>query len=143
MPYSRQLLTSLLLVCALFMLCMAANGAQASGAHAPSKEVAGKEANIKIKRILDDARSFENKDVTVQGFSKGWSGKCATSAMLTRSDWILEDETGCIYVTGRLPTGSPANQPQGERIVVHGKVILGSAGRPIIKADKLTPVPKK
>lgn len=127
--------------CALFMFCTVVNGAQASGAHAPSKEVAGKETNITIKRILDDPSSFEGKDVTVQGLYRGWSGKCLSSAMLTRSDWILEDETGCIYVTGRMPTGSPANQPQGERIVVQGKVISGSAGKPIIKADQLTPAP--
>jgi hypothetical protein len=127
--------------CALLLICSAVNGAQASGAHAPSKEVAGKETNFTIKQILDDTRSFEGKDITVQGISKGWSGTCAASAMLTRSDWILEDDTGCIYVTGRMPTGSAAIQPQGERIVVQGKVVLGSAGKPIIRAEKLTPEP--
>ncbi|MCK9420854.1 MAG: hypothetical protein M0R70_15970 [Nitrospirae bacterium] len=126
----------------MFFLCTAINGAQASGAHAPSKEVAGKETNITIKRILDDTRSFEGKDVTVQGINRGWTGKCASSTMLTRSDWILEDETGCIYVTGRMPTGSSPDKSQGERIVVQGKVIFGSTGKPIIKAEKLVPMQK-
>ena len=141
MQYSLQRPASLCITCALLVTCIAVNSANAKGAHAPSADVVNKEMNITIKQIVDDTRSFEGKDVTVQGIYKGWSGKCESSAMLTRSDWILEDETGCVYVTGLMPTGSPANQPQGQRMVVQGKVILGSTGKPIIKADKLTPMP--
>jgi hypothetical protein len=120
----------------------ALNGAYAKGSHAPTAETVNKETKIAIKKILDDPGSFENKDVTVQGINKGWSGACASSKMLTRSDWIVEDETGCIYVTGVLtPTGSPADKPQGERVVVQGKVMIGVTGKPVIQADKLTPVP--
>ena len=118
------------------------NSASAAGSHAPSKELAGKDMNTTIKTILDDPTSCENHEVTVQGTYKGWIGKCANSAMLTRSDWMMEDETGCIYVTGSLPTGFSADKPQDERVTVQGKVILGPSGKPLIKADKVIPVLK-
>lgn len=143
MRYTIQWPATLLMSCVLSLSCIAVNNANAGGSHSPSKELANKDTSVTIKQILDEPASCENHDVTVQGLYKGWSGKCESSTMLTRSDWILEDETGCIYVTGRMmPTGSPADQPKGERVLVQGKVILGSTGKPIIKADKLTPVQK-
>jgi hypothetical protein len=142
MQYSLQRLASIVMSCSLFLTCVAVQSANAGGSHSPSKEIAGNDKNITIKQILDEPAGCENHDVTVQGIYKGWSGKCASSTMLTRSDWILEDETGCIYVTGLLPTGFSADKPQGERVVVQGKVVLGTTGKPVIKADKLTPVPK-
>lgn len=153
MHYSLRWPTAVLMSFSLFLSCMAMNSAHAKGAHAPSAETVNKDVSdemnkqtnkdmkMTVKRILDDPRSFEGKDITVQGLYKGWSGKCPSSAMLTRSDWVLEDETGCIFVTGRMPSGVSANQPQGERIVVQGKVVLGSKGKPVIKADTLTPAP--
>ncbi len=118
------------------------NSTYAKGSHAPTADTVNKDTMITIKQILDDPVSCENHDVTVQGTYKGWSGKCANSAMLTRSDWILDDETGCIYVTGLMPTGFSADKPHGERVMVQGKVILGGKGKPVINADRVIPIPK-
>ena len=141
MQNSLQWLTSALMSLLLFLSYTALNSAYAKGSHAPTAETVNKETKIAIKKILDDPGSFENKDVTVQGVNKGWGGPCASSKMLTRSDWIVEDETGCIYVTGSMPANSSPDKPQGERIVVQGKVMIGVTGKPVIHADKLTPVP--
>ena len=54
--------------------------------------------------------------------------------MLTRSDWMLEDETGCIYITGRIPNSLSPVQPKGERVLVKGRVITTKKGKPVIKA---------
>ncbi len=41
--------------------------------------------------------------VTVCGRYTGWSGCDADTYMITRSDWVLRDDTGCIFVTGGAP----------------------------------------
>lgn len=147
MPYSKQRLTSLLMSCVLFISCTTVNGANPS-AHAgedniPSVDLTKKEIKITIRQIIDDAGSYVGKDVAVRGIFRGWSGKCESSAMLTRGDWILEDETGCIFITGRMPNNVSAVKPQGEYILVTGRVLMNKKGKPIIKADQLTEFIKK
>ena len=89
-----------------------------------------------IGDILSDPKKFTSSDVLVEGIFKGWTGTCPLSSMLTRSDWIIEDETGCIYVTGSVPTGLSPMQPHNERIKVAGRVMVNEKGRPIIKVSQ-------
>jgi len=85
-----------------------------------------------IKDILNHPAKFGSSDVVLTGIFKGWTGSCPSSAMLTRSDWILEDDTGCIYVTGRIPAGLAPQQPNNEHIVVTGRVMVNAAGKPYV-----------
>ncbi len=41
--------------------------------------------------------------VRICGRYMGWSACDANTSMVTRSDWVLKDSTGCIFVTGGSP----------------------------------------
>ena len=43
---------------------------------------------------------------------------------VTRSDWVLKDETGSIYVTGKVSPGLDPVEDIGEKITVYGIVRL-------------------
>ena len=102
-------------------------------APAPQASAQGKTA---IRDILSDPMRFNSSDVLVQGNFKGWNGTCPLSSMLTRSDWAIEDETGCIYITGAVPAGLSPMQPHNELIKVVGRVMVNDTGRPIIKVSR-------
>lgn len=141
-PYSMRRLTLLLMCCVLFPACTSVNGAatsmNAGGANASSADVQKNLDVVSIRQVLDAPAGFDGKEVMVRGVFLGWKGACPSSTKITRSDWILEDETGCIYVTGRIPDNvSPAN-PREEHILVKGHVLLDKKGVPTIQATVLT-----
>ncbi|MDA8162727.1 MAG: hypothetical protein M0022_07480 [Desulfobacteraceae bacterium] len=88
---------------------------------------------VTISDILGDP-TLNGETVTVQGRYMGWSSCGSNTTMLTRSDWVLRDETGCIFVTGGTPPGirpysKPEIQAQPVTITarvewIGGKVIL-------------------
>lgn len=114
----------------------------AGGASAPSATITKKSELTSIKQILDHQERFLDKDVAVRGIFHGWKGKCPSSSMITRNDWMLEDETGCVYITGRIPNTLSPVQPKGERVLVKGRVITTNKGKPAIKASRITLLPK-
>lgn len=87
-----------------------------------------------IQKIFDAAESLKDEEVVIEGAFRGWKGKCPSSFMLTRSDWALEDETGCIYISGQLPGTVSPSKPNGERVRVRGRVVANNKGRVIVKA---------
>ncbi len=109
----------------------------------PSKSGRTAAKKVTIKAILNRPDAFEDKNIVLEGAFRGWSGKCAGSSMLTRSDWVLDDGTGCIYVTGRIPAGvSPAN-PKGERLALSGRVKTDKKGKPFFEAKEARRLPTK
>jgi len=80
----------------------------------------GKEA-ISIADIIASPARHEGKTVTLTGEYRGWEPGHG-SPPVTRSDWILKDETGAIYVTGKLPPGFDPSQDVGRKITVSGVV---------------------
>lgn len=109
---------------------------RSGGASAPSADTNKKSEKVQIKQVIDNQDSLDGKDVSVEGFFRGWKGGCPSSYMLTRSDWILEDETGCIYITGRIPDSVSPMKPQGEHILVKGRVLMNEKGKSIIKVNE-------
>lgn len=122
------------------MACTSVNGAgplmNTGGAHASSADIPKDGIVISIQQVLNAPAGFSGKEVLVQGKFKGWNGTCSSSSVLTRSDWVIEDETGCIYVTGAVPAGLSPMQPHNELIKVVGRVMVNDAGRPIIKVSR-------
>jgi len=90
-----------------------------------------------VKEILTGSVKVSSPEVQVQGVFKGWKGTCPTSTLLTRSDWVLEDETGCIHVSGLLPPGLSPARPNNERVMVTGRVVR-SKGSLVLKATVVT-----
>jgi len=106
----------------------------------PSETIKDEEEKTTIRKILDDPGSFEGREIVLEGIFQGWSGKCAGSPPVTRSDWVLEDRTGCIYVTGTIPTGVSLTNPKGERLILSCKIKINRDGKPFLKAFKVKKV---
>jgi len=54
---------------------------------------------------------------------------------------MFEDGSGCIYVTGMLPSGLSAVAPQGERIILDAIVKIGKGGTPYLSARSVKVMP--
>ena len=87
-----------------------------------------------IGDIWKDIPKYQNRIVTVKGQYRGWHGKNMKNPFITRSDWIIEDPTGAIYVTGRPPAVDAKNVGLGVYIAVEGRVMLTNDDVPYIKA---------
>ncbi len=71
----------------------------------------------------------------MSGEYQGWSSEYG-SPPVTRSDWIITDETGGIYVTGRYTELDPVKD-KGKKITVAGKVEV-SDGQVYLNAEIVT-----
>jgi hypothetical protein len=96
------------------------------------------EGKITIQKILRNPAEHVDKEIVLEGAFQGWKGKCEESSPLTRSDWILKDETGCIYVSGKIPSGVSTIDPKGEALVVSGVIKIREGGKPYFQAKEVT-----
>ena len=60
----------------------------------------------KIGDIVANQAKYQFDLVTVIGEYRGWEGE-GIAPPVTRSDWVIKDDTGLIYVTGLLPGFDP------------------------------------
>ncbi|MBI4831014.1 MAG: hypothetical protein HY801_05560 [Candidatus Lindowbacteria bacterium] len=87
-----------------------------------------------IGKITAEAEKFEGKTVTVRGHYEGWQGDIEPP-QVTRSDWVISDETGAIYVSGKPAGNLDPNKNAGTPVTVMGKVVVSDAGIPYIEAE--------
>lgn len=92
----------------------------------------------KVEDIARAPRAMANKEVTLQGHYRGAS---PTSGLLvqggppvSRRDWVLEDETGSIYVSGARAAQFRLQAEMDVQVRVQGIVKLARDGRPYIHA---------
>ncbi len=83
--------------------------------------------------ILAEPVRFESVTVTVSCMFQGWRGPCPTAPPISRSDWMITDASGCLYVHGPVPPGLDSAKPSGEKISVTGVVRL-KKGLPYLDA---------
>lgn len=95
----------------------------------PAEEAAGV-----MEIILANPQRFESITVTLTGFFQGWRGPCTGGPPVSRSDWMITDDSGCIYVNGPAPQGLDPARPKGEKVSVTGVVRL-KKGRPYLEAE--------
>ncbi|MFC2022363.1 hypothetical protein ACFLTR_04060 [Chloroflexota bacterium] len=79
----------------------------------------GGEEQVSIAVITSNPTGYEGKTVTLSGEYRGWEAGHG-SPPVTRSDWILKDETGAIYVTGKVSPGLDPVEDRGKKITVYG-----------------------
>jgi len=73
--------------------------------------------------------------VTIEGKYQGWEGGYG-SPPVTRSDWLVEDATGWLYVTGK-PAGLDPLDDVGRPIKVTGEVRTTEEGEPYLYAHEI------
>lgn len=63
---------------------------------------------VSIADIVRNPKNFYKRFIVVSGYNRGWGtpkkAKKVWGTLLTRSDWVLEDNSGAVYITGlRVP----------------------------------------
>ncbi len=84
---------------------------------------------LTVTEVLDGAAG---RTVTVAGRYAGWKGGCKGGPPHTRSDWMLVDDTSCIYVSGPVPAGlvpPPDPTSNGTPVAVQAQVERAADGR--------------
>lgn len=87
---------------------------------------------VTVKVIQDKPSDFSGKAVHITGLFKGWQGACKISPPKSRSDWMIEDGTGCIYVHGAIPRGLNPTSPKDEPVSLKAVVRLTAGGFPYL-----------
>jgi len=108
----------------------------------------GKPEATTISDIVSDPPGWANKVVTIMGEYTGWQAdpfNLATShgPPVTRSDWTLRDETGCLYCTGGRADAPLSLKPYsdlGRRLQVTGAVQVAHTGFPYLQVQKVAPL---
>ena len=91
---------------------------------------------IKIESIWRHPEAFRNRKIVVHGTYLGWKGK-VDHPLITRSDWAIQDDTGTIYVTGRLVKGLDPYRDIGCRLKLLGTVGVNPKGVPYVRAERV------
>jgi hypothetical protein len=108
-----------------------------TGKPVEAKSVLKSEKKIRyVDELVGKVQSLKGQIVTVRGQFMGWQGSCKGPPPETRSDWMLEHEGACIYVSGPTPAGidrTPNSKDIGREIEIVGRVLLDRGGMPYIK----------
>jgi len=93
---------------------------------------------VRTGSIIAEPEKYEGKEVMIKGKFIGWSipQHEIVTPMMTRSDWIVEDESGAIYVTKLIPEPLDPTSDVGRRVIVTGIVRL-EEGKPYIEGKSL------
>ena len=73
-----------------------------------------------LAEILAHPDSFKDRQVEVIGYFRGWDllKEAPGAPPLTRSDWVIADDSGAIYVTGGVPQGlDPSSLADTNKII--------------------------
>ena len=74
-----------------------------------------------IAYLLDNKDQYIGEKIKIKGTFEGWNGKYGPPPV-TRSDWVIADSTGGIYVYGPFPANlNPSEiEDRGERLFLTG-----------------------
>jgi hypothetical protein len=95
--------------------------------------------------IIAEPLAFEGKNITIIGYYRGWDllHEADMGPPVTRSDWVIKDSTGAIYVSAnseaKVPDGlSPDSlQDTGTILKVTGIVQVTEGGQAYIEAESI------
>jgi len=98
-----------------------------------------------IASVIAEPFAFEGQHITVVGYYRGWDllQEANTAPPVTRSDWVIKDLTGAIYVSAnseaKVPDGLRPDSLQNTGIIleVKGVVRVTKEGRPYIEATSI------
>jgi hypothetical protein len=98
-----------------------------------------------IGSTLSNPADFVGQEVTIIGYYRGWDllGEVGTGPAVTRSDWVIADSSGAIYVEARdgLSKGlglDPSSRDDTTKILrLVGVVRVNDGGQPYIEPQIL------
>ncbi len=95
---------------------------------------------LRIRDLVNHPDRWIGERIFLQGRNAGWHPDpncpfCAGGPPVTRSDWVLRDDTGCLYVTGKW---APPHA-QGQEVLVEGTLRRGRRGQIYIEAKQVLP----
>lgn len=94
----------------------------------------------RLRDLIEWPDRWVGQRVLLMGRNEGWRPdsscpNCAGGPPVTRSDWVLRDATGCIYVTGAYaPTHT-----RGKGVMVEGVVRRNSKRQVYIEGSRVLP----
>ncbi len=107
-----------------------------------------------VASIIANPKSYEGQQVTVVGYYRGWDllHEANTGPPTTRSDWVVKDASGAIYIglrptEGRSGGGSdprldPSSHEDVDTIVkIVGVIRVTDAGQPYIELQSMKILP--
>jgi len=102
-----------------------------------------------IGSILSSPAEFRGREVTIIGYYRGWDllQEANMPPPVTRSDWVITDATGAIYVSAASPAKVPEGLSPGSLqsvttlLEVTGIVRLTQTGQPYIEAANIKRLP--
>lgn len=102
-----------------------------------------------ISSIIAEPFAFEGEDITIVGYYRGWDllHEANIPPPVTRSDWIIKDSTGAIYVSAhseaKVPEGLSPDWLQDTEIVVrvNGIVRVNEEEQAYMEAKSIERVP--
>jgi len=87
-----------------------------------------------IADIIQNHEQYLGKEVEITSQFMGWQG-ADSGPPVTKSDWVIKDDTGAIYVFGPFPPGCrPPDTGIGKTITVNGIVKITKAGQVYIQS---------
>jgi len=101
----RSLLSAAAALC-LFSACAPPPNPTAPEQQTPPRVIGAGDVDKTAVRLADiyaAPERFTGGPVRLRGRFLGWSSCRTLSVAATRSDWIFQDDSGCIYVTGGRP----------------------------------------
>jgi hypothetical protein len=96
---------------------------------------------LTVEAVEKASTSMAGKKVKVVGSFSGWQGKCTGRPPMSRSDWMIESATACVYVSGRLPaelSSVPPARGIGKPIVVFGEISFDNAGKAYLRSERIS-----
>jgi hypothetical protein len=90
---------------------------------------------VTVGDIRANPGAYEGKVVSIEGKYQGWKAGFG-SPPVTRSDWLVQDATGWLYVTGK-PAGLDPLGDVGRPIKVIGLVSITEDGEPYLCAQEV------
>ncbi len=91
--------------------------------------------------ILDAPREFDGRVFEIVGYFRGWNlfGEVSGNPPVTRSDWVIADDSGAVYVTGAPPPGLDPSSRADAWSVVHltAKVVYVRLGVSHLEARRV------
>lgn len=126
------------------MLCWLLVACAATGRNlSPSQATDTTQPNslLTVDAVAKEPANWAGKKVKVTGNFSGWQGKCTGRPPVSRSDWMIENDTACLYVNGRLPpelSSIPPAKGIGKPIVVIGEVVIDGFGKAYIQSERIS-----